>query len=39
MPMPSRCTSDHWQYEEKVLGPDHPNVAASLNDLAHLYQS
>ena len=37
MPMPSRCSSDRWQIREKALGPDHPDVATSLNNLAALY--
>ena len=37
MPKPSRCTSERWRYREKALGPDHPDVARSLNNLAVLY--
>jgi Tetratricopeptide repeat len=37
-PKPSNWISQLWQYE-KVLGPDHPNIAMSLNSLALLYES
>ena len=36
--MPSRSTSARWRFEEKALGPDHPDVATSLNNLAVLYR-
>ena len=39
MPKPSRCTSARWRYREKALGPDHPDVAISLNNLADLYRA
>ena len=35
--MPSRSTSDRWRSMRKSLGPDHPDVATSLNNLALLY--
>ena len=38
-PRPSRSTSAHSTIREKALGPDHPHVAQSLNNLAVLYQS
>ena len=34
---PSPSTSGHLQIQEKALGPDHPDVATSLNNLALLY--
>ena len=37
MRMPSRCTSASLAIREKALGPDHPDVALSLNNLAALY--
>ena len=36
MRTPSRSTSDRWRSGEG-LGPDHPDVATSLNNLAALY--
>ena len=39
MPMPSRYTSGALAIREKALGPDHPDVAISLNNLALLYTS
>ena len=39
MPMPSRCTSGHWQYEKKSLVPIIPMLRLSLNGLATLYQA
>ena len=38
MPMPSRSTSERWRSMEKSLGPNHPDVARSLNNLAQLYR-
>ena len=38
MPMPNRCYKRSLAIVEKALGPDHPDVAASLNNLAVLYQ-
>ena len=38
MPTPSRCTSAHWRSKEKALGPDHPDVATALNNLAFVYK-
>ena len=35
-PRPSRSTSAPWHHE-KALGPDHPDVATALNNLAGLY--
>ena len=37
MPRPSRSISARWRSLEKALGPDHPDVAQSLNNLAALY--
>ena len=37
MPMPSRCYKRSLAIREKALGPDHPDVAGSLNNLAVLY--
>ena len=37
--MRSRSTSGRWRYRENALGPDHPDVARSLNNLALLYQA
>ena len=37
MPTPSRSSSARWRSSEKALGPDHPDVAQSLNNLALLY--
>ena len=39
MPTPSRSTSARWRSGEKALGPDHPDVATSLNNLAALYDA
>ena len=39
MQTPSHSTSGRWRYGKRALGPDHPNVASSLNNLAVLYQS
>ena len=39
MPRPRRCTNDALAIREKALGPDHPYVATSLNNLAKLYWS
>ena len=39
MPMRSRCTSASLAIREKALGPDHPDVATSLNNLAELYEA
>ena len=36
---PSRCTGAHLDIREKALGPDHPLVGTSLNNLAELYRS
>ena len=30
--------SNPWQYWEKALEPDHPNIATSLNNLVELYK-
>jgi tetratricopeptide (TPR) repeat protein len=38
MRTPSRCIRDRWR-SEKALGPEHPNVATSLSNLAGLYQA
>ena len=38
-PMPSRCTSGRSAIREGALGPDHPDLATSLNNLASLYQT
>ena len=35
--MPSRFTNASLAISEKALGPDHPDVAISLNNLAALY--
>ena len=35
--MPSRSTKRSLAIREKALGPDHPDVARSLNNLAELY--
>jgi tetratricopeptide (TPR) repeat protein len=35
---PSRSTSGPWPIREKALGPEHPDVATSLNNLAELYR-
>ena len=37
--MPSRCYKRSLAIQEKVLGPDHPDVAASLSNLAGLYRA
>ena len=39
MRMRSPFLSAHWQYSEKALGPDHPDVAVSLNNLGQLYEA
>ena len=39
MPRPSRCYKRSLAIREKALGPDHPLVGTSLNNLAGLYQS
>ncbi len=39
MRMPSRCTSARWRSARRALGADHPDLAASLNNLASLYQA
>ena len=39
MPMLTRCTSARLAIREKALGPDHPDVAKSLNNLAVLYDN
>ncbi len=36
-PRRSRCTSARWRIREKALGPEHPDTATSLNNLAMLY--
>jgi hypothetical protein len=36
-PIPSRSTSDRWR-SAKALGPGHPGVTVSLNNLAELYR-
>ena len=33
-PTPSRCTSGRWRSASSALGPDHPDTATSLNNLA-----
>ena len=38
-PRPSRSTSAALAIREKALGPDHPDVGTSLNNLAELYQA
>ena len=38
MPMPSRSYKRSLAIREKSLGPDHPDVAGSLNNLAALYR-
>ena len=38
-PKPSRSISAHSQSTEKALGPDHPSVATTLNNLAGLYNT
>ena len=38
MPRPRRSTSDALAIKEKALGPDHPEVALALNNLAELYR-
>ncbi len=38
-PRPSRSTSAASRIREKALGPDHPDVGTSLNNLAVLYES
>ena len=38
-PRPSRCTSGPWRSREKALGPEHPDTATSLNNLAELYRA
>ena len=38
MPMPSRLYKRSLAIREKALGPDHPDVATSLNNLAVLYR-
>ena len=35
--MPSRCYKRSLAIQEKAVGPDHPDVARSLNNLARLY--
>ena len=37
--MRNRCTTRIGNYTRKVLGPDHPDVAVSLNNLADLYRA
>ena len=39
MPRPSRCYKKALAITEKALGPEHPDVATSLNNLAALYES
>ena len=36
-PKRSRCTSERWRFRERTLGPDHPDVAFSLNNLANVF--
>ena len=38
-PTPNRCINAVWQILEQALGKDHPDVAASLNNLAELYRA
>ena len=37
-PKPRRLFVMHWRYARKVLGPEHPDTATSLNNLAVLLQ-
>ena len=37
MPTQSRCACVRWQFREQALGPDHPAVARSLENLGSLY--
>ena len=39
MPRPSLCSNAPSPSSEKALGPEHPDVANSLNNLAALYQA
>ena len=38
-PRPSRCTSGRLRSTRRRLGPDHPDVASGLNNLAALYRA
>ena len=37
--MPNRCTNASLAISEKAFGPDHPDVAFSMNNLADLYRA
>ena len=39
MPRPSRCYKRSLAIGEKTFDPEHPEVAASLNNLAELYRA
>ena len=39
MPRPSLCIKRALAISEKALGPEHPDVAISLNNLALLYRA